>query len=113
MSVAPQSIQDWLLDDLELAGAQVLRSPILSAFDSPTQDWPRTWFIAPSLARDLELAIRHDALQVGFRDWVTAYEASLKALEEERLSEMTAADLALRARWRADRDAMDQADGDE
>ncbi len=113
VSVAPQSIQDWLLDDLELAGAQVLRSPILSTFDSPTQDWPRTWFIAPSLARDLELAIRHDALQVGFRDWVTAYEASLKALEEERLTEMTAADLALRARWRADRDAMDQADGDE
>ena len=57
--------------------------------------------------------IRHDALQVGFKDWVTAYEASLKALEEKRLSEMTAIDLALRARWRADRDAMDQADGGE
>ena len=113
VSVAPQSIQDWLVDDLEFAGAQVLRSPILSDFDSSTQDWPRAWFIGPSLARDLELAIRVDALQAGFRDWVTAYEASLKALEEEHLSEMTAADLALRARWRADRDAMDQADGDE
>ncbi len=57
--------------------------------------------------------IRHDALQVGFKDWVTAYEASLKALEEKRLSEMTAVDLALRTRWRGDRDAMDQADGGE
>ncbi len=101
--VTPRSIQDWLIDDLKYDAAEVRTIPELWVPPDGSNATP-TWFITPSLARSLEIAVRDDALQSRFTDWITRYEISLTALEESRRKEMEAADLDLRARWRAERE---------
>lgn len=101
--VTPRAIQDWLIDDLNYGSAEVRTIPELwEPHDAPAA--APTWFITPSLARNLEIAIRRDALQSRFSDWITRFETSLTALEESRRQEMEETDLNLRARWRAERE---------
>lgn len=100
--VSPQSIQDWLLDDLDFMDAQTELGPILAPFEGIAEDEPSTWFIGKSLARNMEFAIRDKSLKAEFEKWISTFRTTLIDLEQQHLVKMEGENRRLRAVWKAE-----------
>ncbi|PKQ10801.1 MAG: hypothetical protein CVT70_17715 [Alphaproteobacteria bacterium HGW-Alphaproteobacteria-1] len=99
--VSPAAIQHWLLDVPDFAGATVEPEPILSEYSAWYDPELATWMRGPSLARDLEVALRRDVLFDEFSKWITDYSRSLSLLDGDYRARVIKADLDLHSRWRA------------
>jgi hypothetical protein len=99
--VSPASIEDWLLDMPDPVLAAVELEPALAAASEWCDPGMETWMRGPSLARDLEIALRTGVLRDALSEWVESYRQSLTELEEAYLARMGDADRELRTKWRS------------